>query len=178
MTAPLCGRVSMPPLAMDATRCSTSGGMPAAWAFCRNVSAIAASAMLRPPDADPVMPASEVTVMASLISGWGMALSAPATTRKPGSAAMTAPKPYSEAVLADASSAPAMADFDPSANLAATGFQPKTSTVKMPARSAPSTAQMAATLEISCVTGAAWPTTAGMNEWASPYSLGMATVNT
>ena len=48
----------------------------------------------------------------------------------------------------------------------------------MPASSAPSTAQMAATLEISCVTGAAWPTTAGMNEWASPYSLGMATVNT
>src|SRR5207249_1147927 len=104
-------------------------------------------------DAEPVMPASEVTVMASLISGLGIALRASATTRNPGSAAMTAPKPYSDAVFMDASRAPAMADFEPSANLRTTGFQANTSTVKIPASRAPSTAQMAATLETSCVTG-------------------------
>ena len=83
------------------------------------VSAIAASAMLMPPDAEPVMPASAVTVIASLTSGSGW-LSALATTRKPGSAAITAPKPYSDAVFIDASSAPPMADFVPSAKLAIT----------------------------------------------------------
>ena len=39
-----------------------------------NVSAMAASAMLMPPEADPVMPASEVTVTASLTSGSGIGL--------------------------------------------------------------------------------------------------------
>ena len=43
-------------------------------------------------------------------------------TRKPGSAAITAPKPYSEAVFIDASSAPPMAALLPSANLAITGL--------------------------------------------------------
>jgi len=45
------------------------------------VSAIAASAMLIPRRLDPVMPASEETVMASLIRGLGIAVSALATTR-------------------------------------------------------------------------------------------------
>ena len=81
------------------------------------VSAIAASAMLMPPEAEPVMPASEVTVTASLTSGSGIAASALATTRKPGSAAMTAPKPYSDAVFIDASSAPPIALLLPSAKL-------------------------------------------------------------
>src|ERR1700686_2404580 len=132
------------------------------------VSAIAASAMLNPPEAEPVMPASEETVMASLIRGLGIAVSALATTRKPGNAAMTAPNPYSEAVFIDASSAPATADFEPSGNLAITVFPAKTNTVRMPASKAPSTAQIAAILEISCTTGAALPTTAGMNEYDCP----------
>ena len=45
----------MPPLAMAATRCSTSSGIPAAWAEATKLSAIAASAMLMPPEAEPVM---------------------------------------------------------------------------------------------------------------------------
>jgi hypothetical protein len=63
----------MPPEAIEATRCSTSIGMPAAWALAMKVSAIAASAMLMPPEAEPVMPASAVTVTASLTSGFGIA---------------------------------------------------------------------------------------------------------
>ena len=64
----------MPPLAIDATRCKTSSGIFAASAAAMNVSDIAASAMLMPPDADPVIPASTVTLMASLISGLGIEL--------------------------------------------------------------------------------------------------------
>ena len=61
--------------------------MFAALAAAMNVSAIAASAMLMPPDADPVMPASAVTVIASLTSGLGIAFSASAdTVMNPGSA--------------------------------------------------------------------------------------------
>src|SRR3546814_14345075 len=91
MMAPLYGRLSMPPLAMEATRCSTSRGMPAASPAAANCSAIAASAIDSPPEADPVIPASDVTVIASLTNGSGTALSASFTTRKPGSAAITAP---------------------------------------------------------------------------------------
>jgi len=47
MTAPLWGSVSMPPLAMAATRCSTSSGIRAACAAWMKVSDMAASAMLR-----------------------------------------------------------------------------------------------------------------------------------
>ena len=99
----------MPPLAMDAIRCSTSSGIPADWAPATKLSAIVASAMLMPPEAEPVMPASAVTVIASLTSTPGIAFSPSAMTRNPGSAAMTPPKPYSEAVLVAASSAPAIA---------------------------------------------------------------------
>ncbi len=164
MTAPLCGSVSIPPLAMAATRWSTSCGMPAASAFCRNVSLIAASAMLSPPEAEPVMPASDVTVRASLTSTFGTTLSASATTRKPGSAAMTAPNPYSEAVFIAASKAPAMALREPSAKRVVTGFQASTSTLKMPTSSAPSTAQTAATLATSCTTATGLLPEAGVNE--------------
>ena len=110
-----------------------------------NVSAIAASAMLMPPDADPVMPASTVTLIASLMSGLGIALSASAISTKPGSSAITPPKPYSDAVFIDASSAPATAALLPSANFASTGRQANANTVRMPSSSAPSTAQIAAT---------------------------------
>src|SRR5205823_10842730 len=123
----------------------TSSGMPAALAAATNWSAMAASAMLMPPDADPVMPASVVTVMASLTSGFGIARNASRITMKPGSAAMTAPKPYSDAVFIEASSAPATADLLPSANFSATWRKAKTKTVMTPASSAPSTAQIAVT---------------------------------
>lgn len=59
--APLCRKVSMPPPAIAATRYSTSAGMPAARGHCHECSDIAASAMLSPPDAEPVTPASAVT---------------------------------------------------------------------------------------------------------------------
>lgn len=36
MKAPLWGKVSMPPLAIEATRCRTSSGMPAALAAAMN----------------------------------------------------------------------------------------------------------------------------------------------
>ena len=91
------------------TRCRTSNGMCAASAAVLNCSAIAASARLRPPDADPVTPASVVTVIASLTSGLGIADSAAWIAAKPGSAAITAPKPNSEAVFIDASRHPASA---------------------------------------------------------------------
>ncbi|MCY1545908.1 hypothetical protein D9M68_818730 [compost metagenome] len=82
-----------------------------------NCSDMAARAMLMPPDAEPVMPARVVTVMASLTSGSGMLLSAFASTRNPGSEAITAPKPYSEAVFIAASKAPETAVLLPSASL-------------------------------------------------------------
>ena len=92
------------------------------------------------------MPASAVTVIASLTSGFGIAFSASATTVKPGRAAMTPPKPYSDAVFIAASSAPATAALVPSANFAITGLNANARTQRMPTSSAPSTAQMAATL--------------------------------
>src|SRR4029079_9441521 len=85
-----------------------------------------------------------VTVTASLTSGLGIALSAAETAAKPGSRAITPPNPYSDAVLSAASSAPATAALLPSANLASTGRQAKTNTVKIPRSKAPSTAHMAA----------------------------------
>ncbi len=72
MTAPLCG--TMPPLVMANTRCSTSSGICAAFALAMNVSDMAASAILMPPDVDPVIPASELTEIAALMSGFGMLL--------------------------------------------------------------------------------------------------------
>src|SRR5438128_385194 len=153
ITAPLCGSVSMPPLAIDATRCSTSSGMWAALAAWMNVSDMAASAILMPPEAEPVIPASTVTVIASLISGFGMALSASATTINPGSAAITPPKPYSEAVFIEASNDPATAALVPSAKRAMTGLNANAITDKMPTSSAPSTAQMADNDETCTLSG-------------------------
>ena len=106
MTAPLCGRVSIPPLAIDATRWNTSSGILAACAAAMKVSDMAARAILIPPDAEPVIPASVVMLIASLSSGSGIAASAFDSTRKPGRAAITAPKPYSDAVFIAARIAP------------------------------------------------------------------------
>ncbi len=133
----------MPPEAMAAMRCSTSMGMPAAWALSMKVCAMAARAMLMPPEAEPVMPASEVTATASPTSGSGIALSALATIRKPGSAAITPPKPYSAAVFIDASSAPETALLLPSAKCALMCENENSRMVAMPAISAPITAHSA-----------------------------------
>ena len=130
------------------------------------LSAIVASAMLMPPEAEPVMPASAVTVTASLTSTPGMAFSPSATTRKPGSAAITPPKPYSDAVLIDASSAPATAALLPSAKRSLSAPKANTTTVRMPSRSAPSTAQIAATEDTWVTTGCARPGSAA--EWVAP----------
>src|ERR1700754_1203348 len=117
--------------------------MPAWFAAAMNSPDIAASAMLIPPDADPVMPASVVTVTASLIRGLGIAERASLITRNPGSDAITAPKTYSEAVFIEATSDPQTAALLPSANFSATVRNAKTKTVRMPISSAPRTAQMA-----------------------------------
>ena len=108
-----------------------------------------------PPEADPVIPASTVTLIASLISGLGIALSASETTTKPGSSAITPPNPYSDAVFIAASRAPATAALLPSANFATTGRHANTNTVRMPRISAASTAQIAATPAILVTIG--WP---------------------
>src|SRR3954447_5597785 len=119
--------------------------MFAAFAAAMNSPDIAARAMLMPPEAEPVMPASTVTVTASLTSGLGIALSAAETAAKPGNSAITPPNPYSDAVLSDASKAPATAALLPSGNFASTGRQAKAITVRIPIIRAPSTAQIAAT---------------------------------
>jgi hypothetical protein len=100
-----------------------SSGMFAAFATAMNSSDFAARAMLMPPEAEPVMPASTVTVTALLTSGLGIARSAAETAAKPAYSAITPPNPYSDAVLSDASKAPATAALLPSANLASTGRQ-------------------------------------------------------
>ena len=64
------------PDAIEATRCNTSSGMPAALAAAMNSPDIAASAIDMPPEAEPVIPASVVTVIASLTSGLEIALKA------------------------------------------------------------------------------------------------------
>src|SRR5215831_15938992 len=120
-----------------------------------NCSDIAASAMLMPPDAEPVIPASVVTVIASLTSGFGIDLSASAITVNPGSDAITAPKPYSDAVFIDASNDPATAAFVPSANFALTGLNAKRRTERIPRISAPCTAQMAVIGGICTASGCA-----------------------
>src|SRR5207253_6736102 len=125
------------------------------------VSDMAASAMLMPPEAEPVMPASVVTVIASLIRGFGIALSASATTTNPGNAAITPPNPYSEAVFIEASSDPATAALVPSANFAITGLNANTMTLRMPTSSAPSTAQIAVSGPTCTVNG--WPGIAAVN---------------
>ena len=117
MTAPLCGSVSMPPLAIAATRCSTSSGM------LRGVrrrdervghrrERDAHAARRRAGDAGER--GDRDGLVDERIGNRSSARRA--TTRKPGSAAITPPKPYSDAVFIDASSAPATAALLPSAN--------------------------------------------------------------
>jgi len=56
-----------------------------------------------PPDAEPLPPASAVTVTSTLTSGLGIALSAADTDLKPANGAITPPKPCSGAVSSGAS---------------------------------------------------------------------------
>ena len=139
------------------------------------LSDIAARAMLMPPEAEPVIPASKVTVIASLTSGLGMPLSQSASTRKPGSEAITAPNPYSEAVFIAASNAPLTALLLPSASLLLIAEKPNTSTTIIPTSNAACTAQIAVSLAISVVTGALMP--GRLRLWVLPYHCGIQWVN-
>src|SRR6266702_1239697 len=132
---------------------------------------IAASAILMPPEAEPVMPASTFTLIASFTSGLGIWESASRTTRKPGSAAITAPNPYSEAVFSEASRAPAIADLLPSAKFFEILVYPKITTVIMPSTSAVSTDQMPPNFVTSCTTGLAVEFNATDED--TPYRAGM-----
>src|SRR3984893_5158629 len=164
----------MPPLAIATTRCSTSSGICAASAPLMNVSDMAASAMLIPPDAEPVIPASELTETAALTSGFGMLLSASLTTINPGKAAITPPKPYSDAVFNEASNAPATAALVPTAKRSRTRPKGVTTTITMPSSSAPSTAQIATTVLIVVVTGAWIPgRMSGAIVYDAPYQFGI-----
>ncbi len=119
-----------------------------------NVSDMAASAMLMPPDAEPVIPASELTDTAAFTSGFGMLLSASLTTINPGNAAITPPKPYSDAVFIAASNAPPTAAFVPTAKRSRTRPNAVNTTSRIPSSNAPSTAQIAMTDLICVTTGA------------------------
>ena len=126
-----------------------------------------------------VIPASELTDTAALTSGFGMLFSASLTTRKPGSAAITPPKPYSDAVFIAASSAPATAAFEPAAKRPLTRLNAVSTTSTMPSSSAASTDQIATTVLIDVVTGACTPgSTSGATVYdAAPYHCGISFVN-
>ena len=70
---------------------------------------------------------------------------------------MTAPKPYSDAVFTDASSAPPTAARLASAARGSIRDQARSATLRQPAISAASTDQIATTDLSSTRTGAAWP---------------------
>ena len=134
------------------------------------VSDIAASAMLMPPEAEPVMPASDGNgnrFIDQRIREWRA--SASAMTRKPGNAAMTAPKPYSDAVFIDASKAPPTAALLPSANFSITVFPAKTKTVSDTDQQRPFDGpDRGDGLGSAGPPGATLPITAGMKDVDSP----------
>ncbi|MNY23610.1 hypothetical protein D3C86_1572830 [compost metagenome] len=109
-----------------------------------------ASAMLMPPEAEPVIPARVVVVIASFKRGCWMAFPIPwLTALKPGSAAMTPPKPYSDAVLRAASIAPPTAALAPTVSWGRMRLYASRTTLRMPTSRAPSTAQTAVSLPTS-----------------------------
>src|SRR3954467_1683816 len=176
MIAPLCGNVSIPPQAIAATRCRTSNGMCAATAAALNCPAIAASARLRPPEAEPVIPASAVTAIASLTSGFAIAFIADWMATNPGSAAITAPNPNSDAVFNVASRQPVIASWLAFANDALTRDQANTTTVAMPRSSAASTAHTPICRDTSSTSGVAAGVSASVA--VAPYQRGINPVNT
>src|SRR5690606_36742118 len=100
--------------------------------------------MLSPPDADPVIPASVVVVIASLTSGSRKTFPSPLlTVLNAGKEAITAPKPYSEAVLSVASSAPPTDRFKPAVRLFFTRLNENKITTNIPIIKPPDTAQIA-----------------------------------
>ena len=109
-----------------------------------NVSDRAAKAMLNPPEAEPVMPASVVVVIASLTSVPGMNFS---IRQLPGT--RQGRNDRAEAVFRGrihrGQQVPETADLEPSANRCATDDHARIRTLKMPTSKAPSTAQIAAT---------------------------------
>ena len=125
------------------------------------------------------MPASELTDTAAFTSGSGMLFRALPTTTKPGSAAITPPKPYSEAVFMAASSAPPTAALEPAAKRSLMRAKAVATTNRIPISSAPCTAQIATTVLIGVVTGAFRPgriSGATVNE--APYHSGIILVST
>src|SRR5207247_11090266 len=97
-----------------------------------------------------------------------------ASPGKPGSDAVTRPKPYSDAVFIEASSEPATAALVPSAKLVITVLKAKAITDRMPTSSAPSTAQIAARGVTCMVRG--WPGSGSVK--ALPNTVGIQPVNT
>jgi len=69
MTAPLCGRLSIPPDAMPAIRGSSSGFIPIRLAQSRLYLPNVSSAIPIPPEVEPVIPDKTLTVTASESSG-------------------------------------------------------------------------------------------------------------
>ena len=83
----------MPPAASVATRCMSSGSMPACCAMARYSLPKVWSAMESPPEEEPVMPASTLIAMASEMRGLPGETLSTASRRmaKPAKLAMTAP---------------------------------------------------------------------------------------
>ncbi len=134
---------------------------------------MAASAMLMPPDAEPVMPASAVTVTASLTSGLGIDLQRIGDQPETGQGGDHRAEAVFGSRVHRGQQRAADRRLLPSANRSRTGRQANASTHKMPSSSAPSTAQIAAIFDTCCTTGAALPATAAMNDWVSPYKRGI-----
>src|SRR5207249_4643638 len=107
----------------------------------------------------------------SFISGFEMFFIAPCTTTKPGSAAMIAPNPYSDAVFIAARSDPDTAVWLPLTNDADTLLHAVITTVAMPSTRAASTAQMPICLDTSIAIGFAAGFSASVVD--APYHFGM-----
>src|SRR5690606_1716793 len=113
-------------------------------------SLIVARVILNPPDADPVMPASVVVVTASLTSGSRKTFPSPLlTVLNAGKEAITAPNPYSEAVLSVASNAPPTDRFKPAVRLFFILPNENKITTRIPMINPPDTAQIADKAETS-----------------------------
>ena len=125
-------------------------GIPKLEAAAIYVSLIEARAILIPPEADPVTPAKVVIVTASLTSGSWIAEAKPSfKDLNPGKAAITPPKPYSEAVFRVASNAPAIDRLIRALKFTLILRNARPITTIIPINKAASTAQIAASLGIS-----------------------------
>jgi len=158
------------------TRCSTSIGMPAAWAFSIKVLAggqrDAQAARRRACDAG-----DEVTETASFTRGSGIAFRASAITRNPGSDATTAPKPYSEAGVRGCQQGAADGWLRPFGKSARHRLPGQHKNRKDATRRAPSTAQMRRPCSRPCTTEGALPMTPGWKEKTVPFKASNATTN-